>query len=184
MTIKTLGKALRIFSLLIIFTPCVRAVESDLRPLTTAQVLELSQVAVHAKCTGSETRKLADGNLFTFSDFTVVEQLKGPGLGTRFTLRLLGGELDGVVVDAPFLPRFSAGDEVILFLGKENALGYRTIFPQGVFRVLSAPPYKLRIVEPMPSGITLYNSKNGKPYIRTPNSLSLDDFILSLRKAQ
>lgn len=183
MATKNLGRALPIFFLWLLSAQCIWAMESDLRPLTTLQVLELSQVVVFARCEGSETRKLADGNIFTFSDFTVLKQIKGPKLGVRFSLRLLGGELDGVVVDAPFLPRFSAGEEVILFLGKENNMGFRTIFPQGVFRILSTPPYALKIVEPMPSGMTLYSNKDGKPYKRAPIALSVDDFFLTLNKA-
>jgi hypothetical protein len=54
----------------------------------------------------------------------LLEDMKGSGGGTTIELRLPGGRADGVETVAPGMPRFEAGKEQVLLLGKRNAAGY------------------------------------------------------------
>lgn len=151
----------------------------DVRPLTTKQVFDLSSRVVLAKCRNVTTRR-ENGNIFTFSEFEITSVVKGPP-GDALTLRLLGGRIGNDEVSAANIPSFKTEEEVVLFLGQENKDGYPTIFPQGVFRVRTDPVSQTKVVTPKPSGLQLFNSQ-GKPYSSAPESLPLEDFLLSLRK--
>lgn len=152
----------------------------DVRPLTTKQVFDLSARVVLAKCRSVTTRRANGGNIFTFSEFGITSVIKGPP-GETVTLRLLGGRIGNEEVSADGIPTFRDQEEVVLFLGKENKDGYPTVFPQGVFRVRAEPVTQTKVVVPTPSGLQLFDSQ-GKPYSSAPESLPLEDFLLSLRK--
>ena len=154
--------------------------QADVRPLTTKQVFDLSARVVLARCHSVTTRRVNGGNIFTFSEFAITSVIKGPP-GEVVTLRLLGGRIGNEEVRTDSLPTFKDQEEVVLFLGKENKDGYPTVFPQGVFRIRTEPVTQTKVVVPKPSGLQLFNSQ-GKPYSSAPESLPLEDFLLSLRK--
>jgi hypothetical protein len=153
----------------------------DGRQLTTKQVFTLSSRVVFAKCRNVTTRRESNGNIFTFYDFETISVIKGPP-GESFTVRLLGGRIGNTEISSGSIPSFKMGEEVVLFLGRQNREGYPTVFPQGVFRVGIDPASKVKFVNPKPTDLRLFNAQTDKPYEASPNSLSLDDFLLSLRK--
>jgi hypothetical protein len=153
---------------------------ADVRPLTTKQVFDLSTRVVFAKCRNVTTRRENGGNIFTFSEFEIINFIKGPA-GEALTLRLLGGRIGNDQISGASIPTFKVEEEVVLFLGRENKDGYPTVFPQGVFRVRTDPVTKTKAIVPRPSGIQLFDSQ-GKPYSSAPESLPLEDFLRSLRK--
>lgn len=152
----------------------------DVRPMTTAQAAALAARIVVAKCKAVEVRAVDGGNIFTFSDFQTLQTVKGT-ISSTFTLRLLGGRLGDVEIDAPGMPRFVAGEEVVLFLGLDNATGHPTIFPQGVFRITTQGGVKT--VQPAPTGLTLFRAADNSPYKDQPAFVPLNDFVHSLRLA-
>jgi hypothetical protein len=153
----------------------------DVRPLTTLQVFNLSTRVVLAKCRSVAARKEAGGNIFTFLEFETINTIKGPN-DAVVPLRLLGGRVGDTEVSSASIPSFKTGEEVVLFLGRENRDGYPTLFPQGVFRVRTNPVSKTKVVVPKPTGLRLFNAQDNKPYSTSPDFLPLQDFLLSLRK--
>lgn len=153
----------------------------DVRPLTTPQVFKLSTRVVLAKCRSTAVRKETGGNIFTFLEFEILEVIKGPK-DAVVALRLLGGRIGDTEISSANIPSFKTGEEVVLFLGRENKDGYPTLFPQGVFRVRTTPASETKIVLPKPSGIRLFNARDDKPYSTPPDPLPLQDFLVSLRK--
>ncbi len=153
----------------------------DVRQLTTKQVFTLSSGVVFAKCRNVTTRRENNGNIFTFFDFETISVIKGPAVES-FTVRLLGGRIGNTEISSGSIPSFKMGEEVVLFLGRQNREGYPTVFPQGVFRVRTDPESKVKFVNPKPTDLRLFNAQTNIPYEASPNSLSLDDFLLSLRK--
>jgi hypothetical protein len=152
----------------------------DLRPLTTPQVVELSTRIIMAKCLTVSVRE-ASGGIFTFSEFEVLEVLKGKLQGKNLTLRLYGGRLGNIEIDSSSMPQFAAGEEVILSLGSDNLHGYPTIFPQGTFRIALDPQSHQRVVVTRPNGLPMFRAKDKQPYSGSP-PIPLEDFLFSLQK--
>ena len=153
----------------------------DVRPLTTLQVFNLSTRVVLARCRSVEARKVTGGNIFTFLEFEIIDVVKGPN-DTVLALRLLGGRVGDAEISSSNIPSFKTGEEVVLFLGRENQDGYPTVFPQGVFRVRTSPTSNTKVVVPRPAGLRLFNAQDDKPYSTPPDPLPLNDFLFSLRK--
>jgi len=154
----------------------------DEKKRTTKEVLNLSRRAVLARCRSVDVREAAGGNIFTFYEFDVLETLKGGEGSDSITLRILGGRVGNSevtpVLNVEFVPR----QKYVLFLGRENAEGYPTIASQSVFQVRVSPLDKGEVVTPSPTGLTLYNARDGRKYMDTPDLLSLEDFLYSIRK--
>lgn len=77
--------------------------------------------------------------IFTYIDVGVREPLKGGGRADTVTLKLYGGEVDGVRTRVVGAPCLSAGEEVVLFLRPNSATTYGVVeLAQGKFRVTRA----------------------------------------------
>lgn len=155
---------------------------SDLRPLSVPELVKLSSRIVVAKCRNVDVQESRNGNIFTFASFDTLQVLKGHISESGFTLRLLGGRVGNVEVDSPITPKFTTGEEIVLFLGRDNTDGYPTIFPQGVFRIRTEHGSGQKIVSPLPSGLTLFSARNNQQLSSSAQTLSLEDFLFSLSK--
>jgi hypothetical protein len=149
---------------------------------TTLEVAKLSRRAVLARCRSVDVREATGGNIFTFYEFDTLATLKGEEAGDGFTLRLLGGRIGNAEVTSALDIEFVPGQKYVLFLGRENAEGYPTIASQSIFHVKVSPLDKSEVVTPSPTGLSLYNSRDGRKYSDTPDLLSLEDFLYSIRK--
>lgn len=154
----------------------------DLQEMMTVDVAKLSNRIVLAKCRAVDVREVAAGNIFTFSEFDVLQTVKGKSDKDSFTVRLLGGRIGDVKITSPLNIEFKPGDKYVLFLGKENKDGYPTISPQAVFHVRTNPVDKSEIVAPNPTGVQLYRAKDQQRYSDLPENLPLEDFLFSLGK--
>ncbi len=93
-----------------------------------------AKVIVRAKCLGGESR-WEHGEIWTETRFAALEAFKGQP-PAEFTTRLLGGRVGAIesLVDA--VPRFQAGEEVILFLVPSSGGDYTiAAWKEGTFRV-------------------------------------------------
>jgi len=155
---------------------------ADEKRLTTLEVAKSSQRIVLARCRAVEVREVAGGNIFTFYEFDVLQELKGRAGETSLTLRLLGGRVGNAeitrVLDFDFVP----DKKYVLLLGRENKEGYPTIAAQSIFQVLTSPLDKTEVISPPPTGMRLYKAAGGRRYSSTPELLPLEDFLLSLKK--
>lgn len=155
----------------------------DGRQINITESIKLSKWIVLVKAISSEAREVSSKNIFTFSEFEVLESAKEAYPDKTLTLRVVGGEVDGVTVTKPYSIDFEKDRKYVLFLGEKNKFGYPTIDPQNIYAVEVDGKTNLEVVTPEPN-LPLYDPKTGnlhtKKLIRTP----LDDFLYSIRKVK
>ena len=98
------------------------------------EMTKAAHIVARGKCVASEAR-VADGNIWTFTTFTVQETLKGSAAG-QLTIRLPGGKVGHITSTVDAVPRFRPGEEAYLFLeptmsGELSVTGW----VQGTFRI-------------------------------------------------
>ena len=106
--------------------------------LMRMSLLQLSQAAgqvVRARCIGNSTGWDA-GEIWTFTSFAVEEAWRGSA-PPQISVRLLGGRIGNITSTVSGVPRFSAGEEVILFLEPTPRGDFSIVsWEQGTFRIL------------------------------------------------
>jgi hypothetical protein len=119
---------------------CVTALLAAPASATTIARMNLGQLAaaarvvVRARCLGNESR-WEGGEIWTFNRFQTLESFKGSA-PAAFTVRLIGGQVGGIESIVAGVPRFFAGEEVILFLDRAAGGAYSvTAWVEGTFRV-------------------------------------------------
>jgi hypothetical protein len=150
------------------------------RILNTPAAINLSRWIVLVRSTSTEVRETPEGNIFTFSEFEVLESVKGKYADKNLTLRVLGGKLGDIEVSKPFELDFVVGRKYVLFLGDKNSLGYPTISPPYIFTV--ATESDSEFVIPVPNDLPQYEAKKQVPYQNKSQRLPLNDFLYSIRK--
>ena len=107
---------------------------------TTLARLSLDQLAgaaegvARARCAGAESR-WEYGSIWTYTAFDVVQTIKGD-LPAHFIVRLPGGKVGAFTTSVEGAPRFSAGEEAVVFLERSRAGGYSvTGWAEGTFRI-------------------------------------------------
>jgi len=106
---------------------------------TLRQMMDEAEYIVVATCVGQSTHFDASGaRVFTVSRFDVEKTISGTPPLHDLSLRVLGGNRDGLVVDVPGAPRFGEGRKYLLFVTKPFENGFRTTvgWKQGVFEVV------------------------------------------------
>jgi hypothetical protein len=102
----------------------------DLRELALS-----AELVVRARCTGTAVRA-ERGAIWTFAKFEVIETLKGSAQSEQIEVRLPGGQLGHVRESVEGVPKFSAGEEVVLCLEHTTAGDFGiTGWVQGTFRL-------------------------------------------------
>jgi hypothetical protein len=108
-------------------------VRMDLEELTAA-----ADVVARARCLENRAQWDA-GEIYTLTQFEVVEQLKGSA-PEQITVKLIGGRLGNLVSKVDAVPRFQAGEEVFLFLEPKASGDWGVIgWVQGTFRIERNP---------------------------------------------
>ncbi len=109
-------------------------------PATTLARLDLQQLAraadavARVRCTDSASY-LERGSVWTHTQFTVIETLKGAP-PAQLTVRLPGGRSGHILVSIEGVPRFRPGEEGVLFLEKLATEDYSvTAWALGAFRI-------------------------------------------------
>lgn len=95
-----------------------------------------STLVVRGRVDATESRA-HDGTIYTYATVAVTEVLKGPDSIQTLVVKTLGGATDAVVLHVPDAPRFSIGDEAVMFLAPRP--GDSTLYPvalaQGIWPV-------------------------------------------------
>lgn len=117
----------------------VRAGAMDVLPLTLEDVADRAGSIVHGTVVEVAPGRDADGLTATWVTVAVAECVKG-GVGPRLTFKQLGATEplgDGSLFRVPGLPRYRAGEEVVLFLHEPSARGFTSPvgLGQGVMRI-------------------------------------------------
>ena len=102
--------------------------------LSLAQMTNTAQAIVRARCVGNTTGWDA-GEIWTFSSFEAEEVWRGAP-PARFTVRLLGGRVGNLTSNVSGVPRFQAGEDVVLFLEPTARGDFSVVsWEQGTFRI-------------------------------------------------
>jgi hypothetical protein len=132
-----------VLSLLVVLALLLGALSANsttLVRMSIAQMTHAAQLVVRAHCTANSTA-WDGGEIWTFSSFAVEETWKrSPAAGTisnsYLTVRLLGGTVGNLNSVVSGVPRFTPGEEVVLFLEPSARGDYSVVsWIQGTFRI-------------------------------------------------
>lgn len=102
--------------------------------LSLAQMAQTAQAIARARCVGNMTGWDA-GEIWTFSSFEAEEVWRGAP-PAQFTVRLLGGRVGNLTSNVSGVPRFHAGEDVVLFLERTSRGDFSVVsWEQGTFRI-------------------------------------------------
>jgi hypothetical protein len=129
----------RIGVLALILAVVAPAAAFDAIPLTFDDVVGRAECAVHGTVAEVAAGRDSDGIPATWVTLDVAECLKGE-VGSRLVFKQVGVAAplaDGTLLRIPGLPRYRAGDEVVLFLHQPSGRGFTSPvgMGQGLFRV-------------------------------------------------
>jgi hypothetical protein len=136
----------RFSTLCVVLLICCAAVPgTTLERMPLERMAGLARVIVRARCVSNSTAWDA-GEIWTFTSFDVAEAWKGSA-PERVTVRLLGGTVGPLTSRVSGVPRFRAGEEVILFLEPTARRDFTVVsWQQGTFRVGRDPRSGAEIV--------------------------------------
>lgn len=104
------------------FLPGAHATTFLIRPFP--DVVESAPIVVRGTAGKSYSNWLDDPQggriLFTFTELSIEEVLKGLPLGNSILVREMGGKKDGVGLEVPGTAVFKQGESVVVFLGNKN----------------------------------------------------------------
>lgn len=107
---------------------------TTLMRMSLAQMAHAAQLIVRARCAGNSTGWDA-GEIWTFTSFDVEEAWHGSA-PSRISVRLLGGRAGNITSTVSGIPRFSPGEEVVLFLEPTPRGDFSIVsWEQGTFRL-------------------------------------------------
>ena len=102
--------------------------------LTVAKLTHASSLILRAHCVGNYTAWDA-GEIWTFTTYEPTEVWKGAAQ-PRVRVRLLGGRLGNLTSNVSGVPRFRAGEDVVLFLAPTPRGDFSVVsWVQGTFRI-------------------------------------------------
>jgi hypothetical protein len=96
---------------------------TSVRKFSLQELTKKSSAIVLAKVEDSYSR-WENKEIYTYSTLRVLEAVKGAKDQTTVTIRQLGGRVDNIESIVPGMPKFSRGDEVVVFLTQKDAAGY------------------------------------------------------------
>ena len=112
------------------------ALATTLKRMSIADLSRAAHTVVRARCVTNSTRWDA-GEIWTFTTFDVEETWKGSA-PAPITVRILGGSAGNLTSTVSGVPRFSPGEELILFLERTPAQDFSIVsWVQGTFRIHS-----------------------------------------------
>ena len=117
----------------------LQATATSVLPISLERMAAVADVIFHGKVISNEVRRdPVSGNVATYTSFEVTELVKGKA-GATHTIKQIGGELPDTRVRQLVhgVPRFSTGQEYVVFLPKASSLGFSSPIglAQGTFDV-------------------------------------------------
>ena len=127
--------AVAVFSFLLL---CNGAAPTTLAHMSIAKLTQSSRLIIRARCVENSSAWDA-GEIWTFSTFEPSEIWKGSSQ-QRVSVRLLGGRVGNLTSNVSGIPRFHAGEEVVLFLAPTAHGDFSVVsWVQGTFRIHRDP---------------------------------------------
>jgi hypothetical protein len=119
---------------------------TTLARMDLSELAQSAQIVIRARCEGSQSL-LAGGSIWTLYDFILLETLKGapPQL---LRIRLPGGRVGHLETKIDGVPKFRAGEEVVLFVEPTTDGNFSiTSWAQGTFRVRNSAAGEPRLTQ-------------------------------------
>jgi len=118
---------------------------TSLASATTVEKMSLRDLAkksdaiVLARVEDETARYDSNKEIYTYVTLRVLEPVKGPKADAVITIRQLGGSVGDVASIVPGTPSFKKGEEVVVFLTKNDTAGYPWVMglQQGKYTVTS-----------------------------------------------
>lgn len=161
------------------------AIAANATTLARLRFEELAQQATAVawlRCLSTKSFWL-NGEIWTDTDFEVIEQAKG-ALPATVTVRTLGGTLGHLHSRVEEAPVFHAGEETYLFLWSHNGEPLRVLgWSQGTFRVARNSKTGMETVTQDSAAIPLFDSQARQFVHEGIRNLPIAIFQMKLRKA-
>jgi hypothetical protein len=139
------------------------------------KLAEVSTLVVRARCVGSAVQ-VRGGEIWTITSFEVRETWKGSAPAVIRT-RLLGGRTAQLTSYVSGVPRFRAGEEVVMFLAPIRGGEYSIVsWAQGTFRIHRDPATSGLVVTQDTASYQDPNSLSMAFEGRAVRNLPLEDF--------
>ena len=120
------------------FTLLMPVHATSVLPLYLDEIVDTAAVAFEGIVLGNRTTREESGAVVTYTTFQVMEVLKG-NVGETYTIKQIGGEMpaEGIVQKTYGVPRFTAGQNVVVFLYGVSSAGFSSPvgLEQGRFHV-------------------------------------------------
>jgi hypothetical protein len=97
---------------------CASVTPTTLAHMSVAKLTHVSRLILRARCLENSTGWHA-GEIWTFTTYEPTEVWKGSA-PPRVSVRLLGGRIGNLTSNVSGVPRFHAGEDVVLFLTPHN----------------------------------------------------------------
>ena len=182
---------LMLLSLLIWLLP---AAATSVLPISLQRMTAAADLIFHGRAIAEEVKRdPASGRVVTLTTFAVIEIVKGE-TGEMHTIKQVGGHLPGSKVRQVIhgVPRFSTGQEYVVFLPRASSLGFSSPIglSQGKFDVdridgqavirgrrAAAAVSQQPAQQPSPETPAAFISEQGE---RTAETVKLADFLQSV----
>jgi hypothetical protein len=126
--------------LLALSAPHFSTAATTIERMSLEKMSQTAPVIVRARCIENSTGWDA-GEIWTFTSMQVEEIWKGSA-PARILVRLLGGRVGDITSSVSGIPRFRAGEEVVLFLEPTVRGDFSVVsWQQGTFRVSRNSPF-------------------------------------------
>lgn len=146
-----------------------------------ATLAHSAELIVRARCVNTESR-WESSSLWTFDDFEVLETFKGATPQT-LRVRLPGGRSGHMQVNVEGVPRFAAGEEVVLFVERTSAGDFGvTSWAQGTFRIHRAGTGDVRVTQDT-SRFAVFDPRTHQFVLEGIRNITLNEFRASLSVA-
>lgn len=144
-------------------------VTASIAAATTVEKMSLKDLAkksdaiVLARVEDETARYEANKEIFTYVTLRVLEPVKGPKKDEVITIRQIGGTVGTIASIVPGTPKFTKGEEVVLFLTKRDGAGYPWVMglQQGKYNVSADDKGVKQVRNEIEGGVTLV-SPGGK----------------------
>lgn len=113
---------------------CASVTPTTLAHMSVAKLTHVSRLILRARCLENSTAWDA-GEIWTFTTYEPTEVWKGSA-PPRVSVRLLGGRIGNLTSNVSGVPRFRAGEDVVLFLTPTTLGDFSVVsWVQGTFRI-------------------------------------------------
>ncbi|CAN5412810.1 hypothetical protein BH20VER3_BH20VER3_20970 [soil metagenome] len=179
-------KSLGFFVFPILFSLGFVANATTVIPPKFNDLVDRAQLIFEGEVTGLQSQWIGEGSehrIVTYVTFKVADTLKGDA-GATFSMRMLGGTVDGRTMEVSDAPKFKVGDHDLLFVENNGSQFIPLVgIMHGRFRVQKDEAGHATLLTAESQPLTDVNQLGGDEaaVARNKAALSLDDFKSQIR---